>query len=140
MAEVKPERVLLTSRLLDDLGIDGDDAVELFDDINKRFGTDFASLYERWGGYFGPEGMPLSAELVIILAMVIGGVVAYAVTGPFGDVAGSIVGITAVSALIAVSIWIKRKLGLGKKITPITVAEVVRAVEAGAWPAESQRD
>jgi acyl carrier protein len=33
MAEVEPDRVTLSARLLDDLGIDGDDAVDLFREI-----------------------------------------------------------------------------------------------------------
>ena len=94
MGEVAPERVALTARLLHDLGIDGDDAVELFDGVHERFGTDLTHLYEEWSEHFGPEGMPLSARLAIIPAGVAGGVVFSLLNAPVGDVGA---GIAAVS-------------------------------------------
>jgi acyl carrier protein len=38
-------KVALSSRLLQDLGMDGDDAVEFFQDFEKRYGADLAPLY-----------------------------------------------------------------------------------------------
>ena len=41
---IKPESLLLDHRLLQDLGIDGDDAVELMDSIARRFQIDMAGF------------------------------------------------------------------------------------------------
>jgi acyl carrier protein len=138
MAEVTPERVTLTARLLDDLGIDGDDAVELFDGVHERFGTDLTHLYEEWNEHFGPEGMPSSTGLVIIPAAVAGGF-AFSILNDFvGDVVAGVVGVVAAAAVVVASIWIGRKAGFIEDVTPITVGEVVRAVQAGAWPRSTQ--
>jgi acyl carrier protein len=123
---VKPENVLLTTRLLDDLGMDGDDAVEFFNRVHERFGTDLTHLHSRWREHFGPEALPCTAVPVIALAAVVGGLV--------GSVAGPIAGTATAVAALAASVWALPKLGLVDKMTPITVAEVVSAVEAGSWP------
>lgn len=126
-AGVNPEKVSLTTRLLDDLGMDGDDAVDFFNRVHELFGTDLTNLYSRWREHFGPEGLSCAAGLVFIPAAAIGGVVA-SIAGPVAGTA------TAVASLVA-SIWALPKLGLAEAMTPITVAEVVSAVEAGSWPA-----
>jgi acyl carrier protein len=138
MGEVTPERVTLTTRLLHDLGIDGDDAVQLFDGVHERFGTDLTHLYEVWSEHFGPEGMPLSAGLMIIPASVAGGVVFSLLNPRVGDVAAGIAAVVAAAAVVVASIWIGRKAGFIKDVTPITVGEVIRAVEASAWPRRTQ--
>lgn len=124
-AEVKPEQVLLTSRVLHDLGIDGDDAVELFTGLHERFGTDFTHLYEHWSEHFGPEGIPLSVGLVIIPAAIVGGIVTRN--------SGMVASVTVTLALVVMSLWVVRRLW-PVKVKPITVGEIVRAVEAGSWP------
>lgn len=138
MTDVPPERVTLTTRLLDDLGIDGDDAVELFHGVHERFGTDLTHLYEKWSEHFGPEGMPLSAGLVIIAAGVAGGVVFALLNAPIGDVGAGVAAVVAAAAVVVASIWIGRKAGFIEDVTPITVGEVFRAVEAGTWPRSTQ--
>ncbi|WP_165184083.1 acyl carrier protein [Caulobacter soli] len=47
----------LNSRLLEDLGMDGDDAVEFFDLYEKRFAVDLKPLWGHWRKHFGPEGL-----------------------------------------------------------------------------------
>ena len=50
---VSRQSVTASTRLLHDLGIDGDDAIEILTDFGKRFGVDFSSFsFER---YFGSE-------------------------------------------------------------------------------------
>jgi acyl carrier protein len=51
-----PKRLALDSRLAHDIGVDGDDAVELFQKFEKRYEVDLTSLYEHWDQHFGPEG------------------------------------------------------------------------------------
>jgi len=138
MADVPPERVTLTTHLLDDLGIDGDDALKLFGRVQERFGTDLTYLYEKWSEYFGPEGMPLSTGLMIFPAGVAGGVVFSLLDALVGDLVAGIAAVLAAAAAVAASIWIGRRAGFIEGVTQITVGEVVRAVEAGAWPRLAQ--
>jgi acyl carrier protein len=49
----RPERVTLKSDLFSDLGIDGDDAIEVFEKIEEKFDVDFSSM--QWDRHFGPE-------------------------------------------------------------------------------------
>jgi acyl carrier protein len=49
----RPERVTLKSDLLFDLGIDGDDVVEVFKKIEEEFEVDFSPM--QWDRHFGPE-------------------------------------------------------------------------------------
>lgn len=43
---LRRDRLRSTARLLQDLGVDGDDAAEFFQQVQQRFGTDFSGLYE----------------------------------------------------------------------------------------------
>lgn len=129
---VLPEKVQLSSRLLHDLGMDGDDAVDFFNAVHERFGTDLTRLHEHWSEHFGPEGFSCWNGLVIIPAAVMSGVVA--------GVAGlsTIWGVAIALALLVGLLWAVRRWGPPDKRGPITVREVVTAVEAGAWPSRPQ--
>ena len=126
------ERVHLSDRLLQDLGMDGDDAVDFFNSVHERFGTDLTHLHEHWSEHFGPEGFSCWNGLVIIPAAVIGGVVA--------GVAGlsTFWGVAITVALLAAWLWVMRRWGPADRMVPLTVGEVVAAVETGAWPSPPQ--
>jgi acyl carrier protein len=49
----KPEKIFLETRINIDLGVDGDDAVELLDEFSKHFNVDLS--YLQYDKYFGPE-------------------------------------------------------------------------------------
>jgi acyl carrier protein len=53
---VKANKVALSTRLLQDLGMDGDDAVEFFDLFSDKFKVDLSQLSQHWHHHFGPEG------------------------------------------------------------------------------------
>jgi hypothetical protein len=125
------ERIQLTSRLLQDLGMDGDDAVDFFDTIHKRFGTDLTSLYDNWVNHFGPEGVSCWNGLVILPAAIIGGLFAG------GSGLSTFWGIALTIAVLAAWLWAMRRWGPPDKMVPVTVREVVTAVEAGAWPSRA---
>jgi hypothetical protein len=55
-----------------------------------------------------------------------------------GDIAATVAGVVAAVASIAALIWIARKMGLEKNVVPVTVVQIVRAVEAGSWPRSGQ--
>ena len=130
------EKVELSDRLLQDLGMDGDDAVDFFISVHERFGTDLADLQEHWTEHFGPEGFSWLNGLVIIPAALIGGVVG-GLVGPskFWSYA---VRFTIAVALLAAWLWVMRRLGPPDRMVPVTVQEVVAAVEAGAWPSRPE--
>lgn len=127
-----PEKIQLSDRLVQDLGMDGDDAVDFFNSLYERFGTDLTHLHEHWSEHFGPEGLSCWTGLVIIPAAAIGGVVA-AVAG-----LTTFSGLAITIALLATWLWVTRRWGPPHKIVPVTVQQVVAAVEAGAWPSQSQ--
>jgi acyl carrier protein len=72
---IKRERIQLGSRLADDIGMDGDDAVEFFEKFGKKFQVDLTSLHGHWHQHFGPEwGGPGPGFLMVIIgAAVIAG-------------------------------------------------------------------
>lgn len=55
-------RIHNSATLLGDLGIDGDDAVDFFQEFRDEFGVDLSSL--ELSRHFGPEGLPLWAPLL----------------------------------------------------------------------------
>ena len=122
------EKVHLSDRLLQDLGMDGDDAVDFFDSLHERYGTDLTHLYDSWGEHFGSEGLSCWYGLLLVLAAIIGGL-----TAAFLGLSGIWAVIIAVS-LLAALIWTMRAIGPPDRTVPITVDEVVSAVESGAWP------
>lgn len=123
----------LSDRLLHDLGMDGDDAVDFFNSVHERFGTDLTHLHEHWSEHFGPEGFSLWNGLVIIPAAVIGGAVA-GMTG-----LSAFWGFVIAVVLLATGFWAMRRWGPPDTTVPITVAEVVAAVGSGSWPSRPQR-
>jgi acyl carrier protein len=125
---VSERKLAPTSRLFHDLGLDGDDAVEFFDAVEKRFGTDLTTLYRGWREYFGPETPNpwLAAMFGILVAIV---------TSLAKRVASVIVAFefALLIGLVTIMVWDGHRLS--RRIKPITVGDVVSAVEHGAWPA-----
>ncbi len=61
------EKLALSTTLLDDLGMDDDDAVEFFQHFAKEFSVDVRMLGTDWHYYIGPEGFPLRIGLLIVV-------------------------------------------------------------------------
>jgi acyl carrier protein len=114
--------------LQDDLGIDGDDAVELFADFAERFEVDLSSLHSHWPEHFGPEGIPLRIGLLWMLVM----------APPM--LLGRWVGLPQWAALmIGVAVWIVwigplRSWPLKSDIHLLTVATLFEAAATKCWP------
>jgi len=121
-------RIQLSSRLLQDLGMDGDDAVDFFISIRERFDTNLAELQSRWSEHFGPEGMSLWNAVIVIPIAALGGVGAAFLHLSKGWAIGFVI------ALFVVWIGAMRRWGLADKMVAITVADVIAAVELGVWP------
>lgn len=108
--------------------MDGEDAVDFFNTIHERFGTDLTHLYERWSEHFVPEGFSCWNGLVIIPAALLGGLGAGALD------LSAVWGVGITTALLVLWLGAMRTWGPADKMVPITAAEVVAAVEVGAWP------
>jgi hypothetical protein len=124
-------KVRPSDRLLQDLGMDGDDAVDFFTSLHERFGTDLTHLQGHWNEHFGPEGMSCWNALVIIPLCLLAGLVAAFAHSVFW-------GVVAAAVLFGAWVSIMRTWGPREKMVPIAVSEVVAAVEAGAWPTRTQ--
>lgn len=59
----------LSHRLVQDLGMDGDDTVDFFNNVHERFHTDLTHLHEHWSEHFGREGFSCLNGLVIIAVL-----------------------------------------------------------------------
>jgi acyl carrier protein len=125
------EKVQPSARLLHDLGMDGDDAVDFFNSVHERFGTDLTNLYEDWSNHFGPEGFSCWNGVIILPAALVGGLIAGA--ADLSAFSGVVVTIT----LLGAWVWAIRRWGPPDKIVPVTVSDVIAAVENGAWPRRS---
>jgi len=53
---VKRSKVVNSTRLAQDRGMDGDDAVEFFREFGEKFTVDLHGLYANWERHFLPEG------------------------------------------------------------------------------------
>jgi hypothetical protein len=122
------ETIGATDRLLEDLGMDGDDAVEFFEAFGPRFGIDLTPLYEHWDQHFGPEGFgppwigpPLVAMLVCIGLFKLGAPPewSWAVMG---------LGV-ALAARIAWKHWARRN----RPHIPLRVQDLLNAAKSGRW-------
>lgn len=128
-----PERkVTPDARILHDLGVDGDDASEMFEALHERFGTDFSELNRQWRMFFNTEGASLQAILIGILAVLVCG-------GAAGMLAAALDWPTIAWALaIALSVcggWLVSPW-LGRELEPLTVAGLAEIVQAGGWPSD----
>ncbi|HEY0012338.1 MAG TPA: DUF1493 family protein [Allosphingosinicella sp.] len=121
-------KVTLSSRLLQDLGMDGDDAVEFFQDFETRYGADLTPLYLHWDRHFGPEGfgspmMSLSMLLLLLLPFPL---------IPLGISPALVWG--AEIAAVLLWLWPLKQWPLTDKTMAVTVADVVVAAETKRWP------
>jgi acyl carrier protein len=124
------ERITPSSRLREDLGMDGDDAIEFFLELNQRFGTNLSTLEENWSRYFSSEGLSLWNAAIIVPFAAAGGVIGAALHWP--KWAAVLLALTFVIA----AYWGLSKLPRRKSAQSdwaITVAELIAAVKAGAW-------
>jgi acyl carrier protein len=128
---LKSDEISLASTLQNDLGLDGNDAVELFDKFSREFHVDITPIKPIWNRYFGPEGIPFLFGLGILGMMVMAATLASSLASLWR---GLPVWLTYVALLIAGlyllwNEWRKRHL-----LTPISVGKLVQAARSGRWP------
>lgn len=128
--DVKLEKLRPTDRLLEDLGMDGDDAVEFFDDIEKRHAIDFTLLFDHWDQHFGPEsGTPawILAPILGVLGLV--GLAKLGVYDPLVLLLPLLVGLAIAGYFFVRGLRRRRE----RPHLPVTVADVLDAASSGRW-------
>lgn len=130
--ELKRGKIQLSSRISDDLGIDGDDAVELFEKFGREFSVDLEGLWLRWELHFAPEGSEIS-PLFWILAGVAGAC-------GFG-ISHFVPAIPAWASSLVILMffgWLHSRYFVDRAEWPpaVTVQDMVNAARAGRWVKE----
>jgi len=121
--------VRLDSSLAQDIGMEGDDAVDFFRKYGERFHVDLAALSDHWDQHFLPEGfVPPLGCFVAIGAGIVGGDALHVAVRRVPAWAFKI-------ALIAVFCWIYAKFFNGSQDDriPVTVQDLVNAATSGRW-------
>ncbi|WP_188054640.1 acyl carrier protein [Sphingosinithalassobacter sp. CS137] len=130
---VPEAKVTLQARLVHDLGVDGDDAGEVFDTLHKRFGTDFTELNRQWRVFFNTEGASPKAILLGIPAIVVCGGAAGVLVAAL-HLPKFLAGIVALALFIG-GAWLFSRW-FGRDLQPVTVGGLAQVVRAGRWPAD----
>lgn len=130
---VPARKVTLDARIVHDLGVDGDDAAELFEELHKRFGTDFDALEVQWREFFNTEGASPHAILFGIPAVIIFGAVAGIISAVWHR--PKIVAVLVALLLLVAGSWLLSRW-FGRELRPLTVGGLAQIVEAGRWPAD----
>jgi len=123
---LKPEKIRLDCRLLHDLGMDGDDAVEFFEKFSETFHVDLAVLRENWRQHFGPEGV--HPAFIAFIGVAVG------VAGLLHELIQAVPIWAWCIPLIPATLWsVARIVGVDPRIIPVTVEDLVKAANAGKW-------
>ena len=130
-AKITPE-----ARIVQDLGVDGDDAAELLHDLKVRFGTDLSVLEDQWRDFFNTEGSSPRAILSSIVTTVICGVAAGALVAFLNW--PKIIALPLVIGLVLAKWWLIGRW-FRKELRPLTVAGLSEIVSAGRWPHDPTR-
>lgn len=127
-------KVTLSSRLRHDLGMDGEDAVEFFQDFERRYDANLTALYKHWGQHFGPEGFGSPTMFLIGLVLVCLPIPLI----PLGISPVAVWGIEL--AAVILWLWPLKQWPLKDRTIPVTVQDVVVAARTKQWPAAYQEE
>ena len=125
-------KLLPSSRLLHDVGVDGDDAAELFQCIHDRYGTDFTALYEQWRIFFNNEGLSFRTFL-LGTALIIPSTVLSVAVGMHFNLSEKATGLMAIPMFFGLA-WLLRKVCRRREMHPVTIAALAEVVRQGGWP------
>lgn len=127
---VPASKLTPASRLLEDLGMDGDDAVEFFDQFERRFSPNLESLHYHWRRHFGPESWGWSdyrANLALWLG-VMTSLVGLAGVKPLWSLP------TGVFLIVGASLFGWRTEQESRPHIPVTVGDLIEAALTKRWP------
>lgn len=126
-----------SARLGHDLGVDGDDASDLFQRLHCLFGTDFSALDGQWTEFFDNEGASPRSILIGFALLISSTAVTVWIASVFRlstNMAG------ALGVVMFAALWV----GLGwifprKAKRPVTIAGLADVVRTGAWPTDPEK-
>ena len=126
---IKAKKVNLNSRLAQDIGMDGDDAVEFFEKFTEQFHVDLTALGPNWQRHFLPEGGGPSLGCMVTIGI---GVVA---GGLLHEAFKRVPAWAAMIVLVPLfcRIYVKLFDEPEDEMIPITVKDLVDAAIAGTW-------
>ena len=78
---MKRNSVQRSSRLGQDIGMDGDDAVEFFEKFGEKFHVDLTALSDQWENHFGYEGLFGSSPGFMVVTITVQDLVDAATSG-----------------------------------------------------------
>jgi len=108
-----------------DLGLEGDDAVEFFENFGKEFSVDLEQLREDWNRYFSAEGLSPVAFIPGAIVSVLLAKLFPRVTEWLSLLLGFVLG----TILFFGALWLFRK----KHEPQITIQDLIDCAEAGKW-------
>lgn len=121
----KGRRLTTDTQLAHDLGMDGEDAVEFFDEFHRDFGVDLEDLHMHWDQHFSPEGTLSLGVLVAIVLCITAG---FWLRGAIGILPAWAWGLV----LIAIAALIHHRFTKDDRL-PITLGDLVESVRIGRW-------
>jgi hypothetical protein len=122
-------KLSVNTRLVQDLGMDGDDAVEFFKTFGEEFNVSLDGLHARWHQHFGPEGIPLTYSLGFIVLVWL----CFEAGFLFHDRIGVLPAWGWGTALMGIAIFIYHRWFAKDAMLPITVLDLVESARAGLW-------
>ena len=138
VAETGTKRALvhLSATLAEDIGMDGDDAVEFFQKFHERFNVDLTSLYNHWDSHFYPEGWsgpPPFGCMVVIVVSVLAGDLVHTGFHRIPEEASCLAFVLLLGWAYG-KIWAKHFNDMPEPKIPITVQTLIDAAASGKWP------
>ncbi|MEA3388902.1 hypothetical protein [Sphingobium sp. CCH11-B1] len=129
---VRRAKLLPTARLWHDLGVDGDDASDLFQRLHEQYGTDFSKLNQQWDIFFNREGASPRDILLTMLLLISSTALTLCIAMPL-KLSTGFAGAIGVVVFFAIRIALGYLLP-GRPKRPVTIEGLVEVVQAGAWP------
>lgn len=117
------------SRLAQDLGMDGDDAAEFFEDFGAKFHVDLSMLANHWGEHFHGEVRAMTPGCVAVICVSAAG------GGLLHSIFDTLPVWAVVLANLAVLGWVYNRFFAKPDVSKlaITVRDLVEAARSGKW-------
>jgi Protein of unknown function (DUF1493) len=128
---VRREKLVASTTLSHDLGMEGDDAVEFFEQFSQKFAVDLTRLHEDWHCYFGPEGVSVGGMLFVLVPTLGLALVLQHMIPKFSFWVYTVIAF--VAWMGAVYFWQKRH---PDRYPQIRIQDLIDAVRAGSWTRE----
>lgn len=121
----KGQKLTSGTRLAQDLGMDGDDAIEFFEKFAAEFKVDLHDLRVHWNQHFAPEGsLSLGAMVAIVLCITAG----FWLRDRVDILPAWAWGISLIAIVGLIHYWLTKD-----KMSPVTLGDLAESVRLGRW-------